>query len=172
MLALIEAFMKIALRRLGPEDLPDSPLLLALAAAAYVGLQAVAAVPVFGSFSAAVVRSVVADTVLLAGCAWLLLRALGFPARYRQTLTALFGTGALLTVFVLPAYLWARATGSAEGAGFLPSLAILVVLVWSVAANGHILARALSTGFPLGVALALCYLLLNFVLVSQLGQPA
>lgn len=172
MLALIEAFMKIALRRLGPEDLPDSPLLLALAAVAYVGLQAVAAVPVFGGFSVAVVRNVAADTLLLAGCAWLLLAALGLRPRYRQTLTALFGTGALLTVFVLPAYLWARAGGGAEGAGFLPSLAILFVLVWSVAANGHILARALSTGFPLGVALALCYLLLNFILVSQLGQPA
>ena len=172
MLALIEAFMKIALRRLGPEDLPDSTLLLGIAGAAYVAVQALVSLPVFGGLSAGLARNVAVDVALLAGCLWLLLASLGFRHRFRQTLTALLGTGALLTVAMLPAYLWVRASGGPQQAGLLPTLVILLVLVWSVAVNGHILARALSTGFPLGVALALCYLLLNFVVVWRLGPPA
>jgi hypothetical protein len=168
-LALIDAFMKIALRRLGPEDLPDSSLLLGIVLVAYAVLQAGVALPVYGGISGELLGSLVVEVGLLAGYTWAVLFLAGHRDRYQRTLTALLGTGALLTLVMLPAFLWARASGAAGGVAVLPGLAVVAVLVWLVATNGHILARALSVEYPLGVAAALGHLVLNFLVAWSLG---
>src|SRR5690554_3048467 len=101
MLALIQTFLLIALRRLGPEDLPASGFLLGLVAVAYVAMQLLLALPVYGA-GPVLARALLIDVALLVGFAWGLLSLTGHPRRLRQTLTALFGTGALFSLFMLP----------------------------------------------------------------------
>jgi hypothetical protein len=169
MLALIDAFMKIALRRLGPEDLPDSALLLGIVLLVYLLLQTAVALPVYGGVSAKLLGSLAVEFCLLAGYAWAVLAIAGYRPRFRQTLTALLGTSALLTLLMLPAFLWARASDAATGAAILPGLAVFGILVWLVATNGHILSRALSVPYPLGVSAAIGHLVLNFLVAWSLG---
>lgn len=168
MLALIQAFINIALRRLGPEHLPDSAFLLGLAAAAYMVMQALLGLSYFTGLNLALIRSVGLDALLLAGCLWGLLRATGHRSRYRQTLTALFGTGALLSLVLWPFTL--MGTGEAgTGSSSLAVAGVIGVVLWSVAVNAHILARALSAPFILGLVVAVGYFLLNFLVLSQLS---
>lgn len=169
MLPILDAFLQILLRQRGPEDLPDSSLLLVLAGIAYVATQAVLAAPVYGA-PLPLARSLLLDLVLLTGCLWGLLRLAGLAGRYRQTLTAMFGTSALLGVCMLPFNYWLDAVGDGEPP-LLPTIGVLAVLSWSLVVNGHIFARALSRPFIAGMAVSVAYFLLNYLVFAELGPP-
>ena len=166
MLALTQAFLLIALRRLGPEHLPSSTFLLAVCAVAYVGMQMLLSAPFFGGLGPGLLRSVAVDFALLTSAVGALLRLTGRWDRFRQTLTALLGTGALLSVFIWPFTL----LGADEGpAAPVATVGVIGVLLWSVAVNGHILSRALDAPFVMGLVLAVGYFLLNYVVIMQLA---
>jgi hypothetical protein len=165
MLPILDAFLQIALRRRGPEDLPASRFLLLVAGVAYVLSQAVLAAPVYDS-ATGLIRSLVLDLLLLCGCLWGMLRLTGHGQRYRQTLTAVFGTGALLSVCMVPFNYWLDAAGKPAVA---PTLGLLAVVSWSLVVNGHIFSRALSTPFAAGLAISVAYFFLNYLVFAQLG---
>jgi hypothetical protein len=96
MLKLLELFWLIARRKLGPEDIPISTMLLQITVVIYAVLQ----VPLLwrqGGISAATGLSIVADAVIISAFVWVLLRITGNLSRYLQTLTAFFGTGSIVT---------------------------------------------------------------------------
>jgi len=172
MLPILDVFLQIALRRRGPEDLPDSRFLLLLAGTAYVLAQSVLAAPVYESLLA-LGRSLVLDVLLLCGCLWGLLRLAGHAGRYRQTLTAVFGTGALLSVCMLPFNYWLDLTPEPGKPALAPTIALLAVVSWSLVVNGHILARALSWPFVAGLGISIAYFFLNYLVFAQFGpSPA
>jgi hypothetical protein len=170
MLPILDAFLQIVLRRRGPEDLPDSRFLLLLAGAAYVFAQAVLAAPVYGT-TLALGRSLVLDLLLLCGCLWGLLRLAGHATRYRQTLTAVFGTGALLSVCMLPFSYWLDVAAEPGNPALAPMIGLLAVVSWSLVVNGHIFARALSRPFVAGLVISIAYFFLNYLVFAQLGPP-
>lgn len=171
MLALIEAFLQIAMRRRGPEDLPDSQFLLVLALAAYVVAQLPVAILLFG-WSGTAFAVIAADVALLCACFWVPLWYLGKPSRYRRTLTALAGTGALLALPQGPLVLASRAAQEAGAAPLLPTVGLLALLAWTIVVQAHVASRALSTGFGLGLAVALFYFILNFQVTGQIAPAA
>lgn len=168
MFALLQAFFQIVMRRLGPEDLPNSRLLVLLTLVAYVTMQALSIFQVYG-WSPVVPEAVVVDVALLTGALWLLLRITAHPDRYRQTLTALLGTGALLTLPLFPLNFWLQEFTQAGHAAAGPSIAILVFLVWSLTVQGHILSRALTSSFPVGLVLSVGYFIINLGVIRQLA---
>jgi hypothetical protein len=168
MRAIFQAFLQLVLRRIGPEDLPDSGLLLGLAAAAYAATQAVAALQIYGP-DVVVVKAVAADVVLLVLAVAVLLKAAGRPERLRRTLTALLGAGALLTVPLVPLNYWMQLFTHAGQAPAAPSIAILALLTWSLTVQGHIFSRALSTSLAPGLLVAVGYFVLNYALILQLA---
>lgn len=172
MLPILDAFLQIALRRRGPEDLPDSRFLLLLAGLAYVLAQAALAAPVYGS-PPALARSLILDLLLLCGCLWGLLRLAGHVSRYRQSLTAVFGTGALLSVCMLPFNYWLDLTIEPGKPALAPTIGLLAVVSWSLVVNGHIFSRALSRPFAAGLAISIAYFFLNYLVFAQFGpSPA
>jgi hypothetical protein len=171
MLALIEAFFQIVMRRRGPEDLPDSQFLLALAIASYLATQALVAIALYG-WTGDALQAVTIEFALLSGCYWLLLKLARKPARYRQTLTALAGTGAILTLPQAPLVLLAGIDSSIENAPAGPRIALLILLVWSIVVQAHITSRALSTNFYVGLAVALGYLLITLQVADHFGPAA
>jgi hypothetical protein len=170
MFALLQAFLQIALRRLGPEDLPDSRFLMGVALVGYVLAQVPIAVLLHGwEFSAA--RAIAADALLLAGFFWVMLWASGRLSRYRRTLSALLGAGALLTVMQWPLVWWWK-MGAAEGEGPIgATVGLLAMMVWSILIQAHIAARALSSPFGAGMLVAVAYFLLNYEITAQLAPP-
>lgn len=170
MLRILDVFLQIALRRRGPEDLPDSWFLLLLAGLVYVIAQGLLALPVYHA-SVALARSLVLDLLLLCGCLWGLLRLTGHALRYRQTLTAMFGTGALLGACMIPFNHWLDLAADPGKPAIGPTLGLLAVVSWSLAVNGHIFSRALSAPFAAGLAISVAYFFLNYLVFAQFGPP-
>lgn len=168
MLALLEAFLQIVMRRRGPEDLPDSRFLLAFALGAYLLMQALVAAAFYG-WSALALQAILIDVALLSGSYWLLLKFAGHPGRYGRTLTALAGTGALLALLQAPLVFFSGLTTAGGEAPIGPKLGLLMLLFWSIVVQAHITSRALSTSFGIGLAVALVYFIISYQVSGQLA---
>jgi hypothetical protein len=175
-LPILDVFLQIALRRRGPEDLPDSRVLLLMAGLVYVVTQGLLVLPVYHS-PVALGRSLILDLLLLCGCLWGLLRFTGHKPRFRQTLTAMFGTSSLLSVCMLPINYWFQLS-SWLGLSVDPTkpplviaIGALAILVWWLVVSGHIFSRALSAPFAVGLAIAIGYYLLSNLVLGQIWQP-
>ena len=171
MLELCTAFGSILLRRLGPEDLPASGFLLGLSMLLYVLTQTPIVYLQFGELGQPALSILAVDLALLVACLWLLLYFTGMRARYQQTLTAILGTSALLSLLSLPFVLLVRAniaaTGGVAGVAVLP---LWGILGWSLVVEGHILSRALSRSFGIGILIAIVYLFLETSLLFDMEQ--
>ncbi len=172
MLELCKAFAGIATRRLGPEDLPASAFLIALVAVAYLVTQLPSALMLFGqSFDA--LRIMAIDLGLIAVAFWLLLAIGNRRARYAQTLAAALGTRALIGVMILPLLAWRGGSGEPMASSPLPGAFLLALLLWSFVIDGHIISRALSKPFLLGVVIAIgLFFLQREVLFGLVPVPA
>jgi hypothetical protein len=168
MLPIFDAFLQIALRRRGPEDLPDSQFLLLIAGIAYLVTQAILVVPVYDTLSF-VVSSLFLDVLLVCAVLWGLLNLAGHRRRFRQTLTAMFGTGALLGACMMPFNYWLDLVVASGKPAVGPRVALLAIISWWVVVNGHIFARALSAPFAAGLAIAVGYFFLNYFVFAQFG---
>lgn len=171
MLALLEAFLQIVARRRGPEDLPDSRFLMSAALVAYVLAQAPVAAVLYG-WSAAALRAVAVDTALLALCFWLLLKFTRRLGRYRRTLTALLGSGALLALPQAPLVFFSKLATAAGQVPVGPTVGLLALLFWSIVVQAHITSRALSTHFGVGLAVALGYFIISYQVSGQFAPAA
>ena len=93
MLAIIDFFLQITLRRRGPEDLPDSRFLLLAAALCYTIVQMFLALPIY-SLSVMLFRSVLIDIGLPSLSMSGLISIRWHVSWYWTTLTSDFGTSA------------------------------------------------------------------------------
>jgi hypothetical protein len=168
-LRLIVAFAEIALHRRGPEDLPSSRFLFGLVLAVYV---IVAFVTLrLGAVVERLTLMLVVDTAFSLAFVWAVLRAFEHERRFRQTMSALLGTDALLNLLSVPLLYWNRALEAAGAEPTAPAVAFLVLAVWSIDVSGFILARALGRPYALGVAIMLGYVLLSVSLRLSLFPP-
>jgi len=93
-----------------------------------------------------------------------LLAATGRRGRIMQTLSALFGTGALLSAIALP-FVWTAVRVLAEGApapgmevpALLSTTGLFMLLLASLLVTGHIVRNALDWSYPAGVLAAVVY---------------
>jgi hypothetical protein len=164
---LIRLFIDIALHRKGPQDLPAAGGVLGLALLAYLAMGAATLWPSAQGMPMLVAQLAV-DLLLTAVVFGVLLVATGRAGRIRQTLAALFGTGALLNALALPA-VWVAARVLAEGApapgmevpALLSTLALFMLLLASLLVTGHILRHALDWSYAAGVLAAVTYFALS-----------
>ena len=165
----LRIFVDIVLWRRGPQDLPASSLLLALTVAAYVGVSVVQ-LALEGESAATWFFFVVIDPLLLAAWVWLVLRIFRHPERFVQAVAAVFGTGAVLGLFMyLPLQLLATGLGFQPTSGAVQALGLLTVIVFALV-TGRIIKLATDTGMFTGVAAALTYfLVVNYLVVALRG---
>jgi hypothetical protein len=161
---VVQVFLQMLFRRLGPEDLPDSGFLLAVTAVMYVLTQFLLAYVVYGAVPQ-LFSLVALEIALLVAGTWALLLSAGRADRFSQTLTALLGSGALLTVLALPVCIWSLNSQGIGQAG--PSLVLLGIMVWLIMVYGHIFSRSLSRPFGVGLLVAVAYFLLSQVLLNE-----
>lgn len=157
-------FWDICAVKAAPQDLPASSFLLGLALLAYLVTGAVVA-----AFQWPLSQAILAaflDTVFLTVLSRVLLWARMLSGRFVQTLTALAGSGAVMTVIALPLVMWQSFVGVTDAnAPTLPSWLLMIWMIWNVVVVGHILRHALSTVLPLGIGLAAVYAYITFQLM-------
>ncbi len=167
----LRIFVDIVLWRRGPQDLPASSLLLATAVAAYVAVSVVQ-LALLGETAATWLFFVVADPLLLAAWVWLVLKLFGHAERFVQTAAAVFGTGAVLGMFLyLPLQFIVTGLGQAPSSGLAQSFALLLVIAFALV-TGRIIKLATDSGMFTGVAVSLTYFLVINYLVGVLRGPA
>lgn len=163
MLRFLETVWRIALLRAGPQDLPGGVAAPALSVTMYTfvvvlsGLVDTRSPGVSDLFISIVVPLVAAGSILG------LRRA---TARFSQTVAALFGTGALISLINLPLWFSAQTPVPAP----LVILA-LIALFWSLAVDGHVWRNALDCSFAGGLTVAVLILFVQLMVFQSMGNP-
>jgi hypothetical protein len=160
---LIRLFLDIALHRKGPQDVPAAGVVLVLALSAYLAAGAAVLWPTAADGSS-ILGKLAVDLAVMVLVIVGLLAAVGRASRAMQTLTALFGTGALLSLASLP-FVWIASRSIVEGepvpGAEFPALAsaslLFVLLLASLLVTGHILRHALNWSYAAGVLAAVGY---------------
>lgn len=164
MSAFLSRLIGILLLRAGPQHLPAGHLPMLLAIIFYAAVSTVS-MNLSGTADnpvGVVLLAVLLPLILVR----IVLTLRGKPARWPQTLTALFGTGALLSLVSLPLGL---ATGSEPSAPVV--MASLVLFFWSFAVDGHIWRHALDTNFTTGLAVAVILFGISMFVISSVAGP-
>jgi len=163
---IVNAFWQIVLLRRGPDVLPDSAFLLWLTGALYALISIVIVMLIYGGERA--VLLLLADMALIVAWATAVLTIYRVRPRLRQTVTALFGAGCFLQLLALPLSFDPDMGAQQDWVMTLRALGLLLILLWSVAVYGQIIARAISRGAGIGVVLAVVYFVLNIELAALL----
>lgn len=143
-------FARLLVLRANPQDLPADARVLGIALAAHVIADVLALLDTVALAPA--LFAAVLDTVLLVALAHTALLLRGFGARALQTIAALAGTGALLSL--LHGLL-------ANALAFDSPLALgLPFLAWFLVMYAHILREALSVSHAAAFGASLVYLIL------------
>jgi hypothetical protein len=168
--AIVDPFIQICLLRRGPQDLPTSGILLAIALAAHT-LMAVLFFAVYENAMKALLSGAL-DTVLLAALTGTLLYVQRQNARFVQTLTALAGTGALFTLISLPVSGWFLGAGPESREGGIAIMLLLTLVAWSLAVAGHIFRHALSAPYFVGLVFAVVFYGISIWVFRALFPPS
>ena len=168
---LVKLFTQIALLRRGPQDLPASMLLRVLTIVAYLAMNLLlnSLLPPAGPADAAArvadagqpnwSAQLLLDTVFTLVWYVALLRLAGRPERTLQTTTAVFGFQIVLApLLFLSSWLWPRFMHDSTW-GVPVALFGIVLLVWLVAANSHIVKAALEWSGGASAALVILQIL-------------
>jgi hypothetical protein len=170
MLTYLKTLINIALRKLGPEDLPDSQFLLGVTLVIHLLVDLPLSAMIFGP-SVVLVQIIVLDLGMLIGGLWILLSLTGYVDRFRQTLIAFLGTSVLLNILMAPFTLWRQFTVGSDTESALPVIAIFAIVLWSLSINGHIVSRALSKSYSIGLGIAVIYFIFNTYAMRVLLLP-
>ena len=157
--AIVNPFVQICLLRQGPQDLPTSGILLAMALTAHTVMSIL-----LSNVSLSVLSALawgVLSTVLLVVLAATLLYVQRRNARVVQTVTALAGTGAIITFIALPISGWLHGADHAAGEGGFALLLVLILTGWSLVVVGHIIRHALSVPYFIGLVMAVVFYLIS-----------
>lgn len=166
---LFWTFFDLCRLRLGPQDLPVSPVLLRASLLAYGVCGFVSAL--IGLSPVWALAGTLLDVALLALLTGVALGLRRRPERYTQTLTALAGSGTVLGLISLPIV---TALGLAPDGPLqlLLSNLWLLLLVWNLVVIGHIARHALDLGMPAGLGVALVYFMILLGAYSLLPSGA
>jgi thiol:disulfide interchange protein len=166
---LFALFAQIALSRKGPQDLPASSLVLLLTMAGYALIRYVvsAAMPPTDQWR---LHLVIEIGFTLAWYA-VLLRTLGKPERFLQTVTAIFGYELVLApVWIVAIYLSERV--KPEDALYVPVVLLALALaIWIIRAGSYVLKAALELPIAVCVVLTILQIFAGELLMRALSPP-
>jgi hypothetical protein len=167
---LSRMFWQIALLRRGPQDLPASMLLLVLTVVGYVCVNAVLSslLPPESRWP----ERLLVDSLFMLLWYVVLLRLLGRTERILQTTTAVFGFQAVLTPLLIPSEWLLQRFGQDSTWQIPATCAGLLLFVWVIAANSHIVRAALEWSAASSVTLVILQTLASWLLQLALFPAA
>lgn len=149
-------FLDLVRLRKGPEDLPESLLLLALTVALNIVSQLLLHATVETNFDADLFLDF-ATEIIKVGSYVAVLYVSGFFGRITQTLTAIIGCTAILVLLFVAIFLLSRPFIGYAQAGAVAWF----VAPWLVLVEGHIIARAIQRHWFSGIAIAVVIFILQ-----------
>ena len=163
----LKVFLDIVLWRRGPQDLPNSGLLVALTLVAYelVNLVQIALMEVS---IAELLLYLVVDPLLLMGGLWLVMMLFGRKDRWAQTVSAVLGCTALMALAVsVPMVLLVGPRMAGDPPAALQLLALALVIA-SILVVGRIIQLATDSNLLTGSAIATTYVVMFHALAAAI----
>lgn len=162
---LFLAFFDICRLQKRPQDIPASKNLLTLCLLIYtlfsIGLVMLSDEPLDRAIAASLL-----EIGLIMAFTQALLQIRGKTERWVQTITALSGTGVVLSLFALPVYILLSLNGGNETNNnpiYAFGLLILAGLaLWNIFIMAHVLRHALEVNMMSGIILAIIYIWIIF----------
>jgi len=166
---LATAFAEVALRRRGPESLPDSNFLVLALLAAYL-LVTLVDLALFGGLTGLDLALLVATTLLFFAFIFAVLAFFKLERRFRQTISAILGADICITLAYLPFAIGGLALR--VDITMLPFLWLRIgFFLWSIFIAATILARSLSQPFLIGLMFEILFVLTSLS-IGDLLTPA
>ena len=170
MYSAIFTLWQICVFRKGPEQLPAATQILALTILLLILVEGLS-IPItpMGVSILTWAAILVTQFILVAAFAYALLRFRKTPNRLFQTLSAWYGTDAILAAFMLIAVSLIPQVG-------IVGILVVVLFGWQVAIHGFILHRSLTTSFVAGIGIAFALhlvigILLTTIFDIQISNP-
>lgn len=154
----------IVLLRGGPQDLPAGRAWLAICVLLYLVVTTLSFSAREGPDNLPVILGLAVILPMI--LCWIVLKLGNKLPRWEQTLSALFGTSALMSLLTLPISL----AGGSEPPPPL-ALAMLAAFFWSFAVDAHIWRHALQVSFSTGLALAVVLFAATLFVINTLAGP-
>jgi hypothetical protein len=161
---LILRLAGILILRLGPQDLPAGRSALLFSILAYLAVTAFNLARGDGHPAPVPVLMLAVGLPLI--LVWIVLKLRQRTARWEQTLTALFGTNALLSVLTLP---FSLAAGGEPDP--VLALILLVSFFWSFAVDAHIWRHALEISFATALVITMLLFVISLFVITSLTGP-
>lgn len=152
----MRAFLDVILLRKGPENLPKSLLLLAMAVVMVIVSQLLLHVMVETNYSADLFLEFATELVKV-GSYVAVLFASGFISRIAQTMTAIIGCTAIMVLLFIAIFALSRPFIGYELAGAIAWF----VTPWLILVEGHIISRAIQQHWFTGIAIAVVIFILQ-----------
>jgi hypothetical protein len=173
---ILKIILNICLLRAGAQDLPASMVLLWLAAAAGVAVNSLGMTG--EDLGLASVLFIVSQAVLYGAAIWLVLQLRGFPARWLQTMTALYAVEVVFSLMLLPlssAVVEMLKQGPQATLGW-EGFAAFALIGWLLLIIARVLREAtewpLALAFLTGLTALLAVRMLGLLLVPLFGLSA
>lgn len=163
---IVRPFVEICFLRRAPQDLPDSTILLAIMLVAHTVTSILLNAVVLDGWSALLAGFT--DTLLVSILTGSILYLHSFTARIAQTLSAMTGTGAIISLAAIPLFTWHAGAQQSGSANPIAALLVFVIVAWSLAVSGHILRHALSVPYVLGIVVAVAFYGISYTVFSSL----
>jgi hypothetical protein len=164
------AFFDICRLIKGPQDIPESKNLLTICLIVYGFLSILLA-----SLSQPTENAILAgilEVALIMIFSLALLQTRGKSSRWTQTVTALVGTGIIISIIAFPVYILIGVgelseveTSTSQSIGLL---LLATLACWNIAIMGHILRHALDVNFMFAMVLAITYIWIIFSFTSAI----
>ncbi len=159
LLPFLQTLFDIALLRKGPEHIPRSVVFLLMAMALWF-VSALTALALIDRFDESdFILEIFSALIAVAFYSAIVIVARQRP-RLTQTISAIIGCGALLTLVFVAAYAMLKPF---IGAGFMTLVAWLILL-WSVSVKGHIIASAINRHWYIGLSISVTVFVLQSII--------
>lgn len=167
---LLNLFVSICLLRKGPQDVPFSYLLFTVAIFCYCVIDISSYMIIMTekralTFSSVIpfrITRILLNMVVIVLLMWLL----RYQSRILQTLTAIAGCGAVITVLLLPFSYFSSGTLL----GVYAFAVAVAIMLWSLLVYAHIFRQALSTSSLNASMLSIALFFLNFLFILKLSE--
>jgi hypothetical protein len=164
LLPLVRTLFDITLLRKGPDSIPASMILLVLV----IGLWLFSSLAVLSLIEQYDERDFIIGlyTALAGVIAYTaILVVAGHTSRAVQTITAILGCGALISLAFVAEFVMFTPFLGPKITGIVAQL----ILLWSVPVEGHIIARALGRHWYIGIVIAIGVFVLQYLIYSAMS---
>ena len=163
---IIQLFFDLCLFRKGPQDAPDSWIVMRFTLGVYalVGLILLGIETVWDE----AVLQVALEGAILFGFVWISLKLAGKVNRFVQTTIAMLGADALISSLAIPLVIILKVNSQIP----IIHLLLLMLMVWHLVVVAHIFRHALSQTIAIGLALSIVYMVFSYqIMILLFGSP-